>query len=120
MKIKTVLFILSVLMVIISLFMLLSAGVSLYYQEMNAFYAFLKAAGIVLFVSVVAGFLTRSGREEQLGAREGFLIVSFGWIFSSLAGAIPFVISKEIPEFTDAFLKRCPVLPQQERLFLLI
>ncbi len=105
MKLKTVLFILSVLMVIISLFMLLSAGVSLYYNEMNAFYAFLKSAGIVLFVSVAAGFLTRSGREEQLGTREGFLIVSFGWIFSSLAGAIPFVISKEIPEFTDAFFE---------------
>ncbi len=40
-----------------------------------------------------------------MGAREGFLIVTFGWIFSSLAGALPFVISKQIPRFTDAFFE---------------
>jgi len=35
----------------------------------------------------------------------GFLVVTFGWIFSSLAGALPFVISKSIPSYTDAFFE---------------
>lgn len=41
------------------------------------------------------------GRSE-LRNRDGFLIVSLGWFFVGLAGAMPFWISGQIPSFTDA------------------
>ncbi len=105
MKFKTVFFTLSVLMIIISLFMLFSAGIAFFYHETTSGISFLKAAGGVICLSILVIFLTAAGRKEQMGAREGFLIVTFGWIFSSLAGALPFVISKQIPRFTDAFFE---------------
>ncbi len=105
MKIKTVLFTLSVLMVIISLFMLFSAGVAFFYHETASCLAFIEAAGGVLVLSFIVLSLTMGGRKEQMGTREGFLIVTFGWICASFAGALPFVFSKEIPRFTDAFFE---------------
>lgn len=105
MKFKTVFFTLSVLMIIISLFMLFPAGIAFFYHETTSGISFLKAAGGVICLSIFVIFLTAAGRKEQMGAREGFLIVTFGWIFSSLAGALPFVISKQIPRFTDAFFE---------------
>ncbi len=105
MKIKTVLFILSVLMIIVSLFMLLSSVVSLVYDEPDSFLSLVKAAAIVILVSLVIIAVTKSGRDAHMGPKEGFLIVTFGWIFSSLAGALPFVISKAIPSYTDAFFE---------------
>ncbi len=105
MKLKTVFFTLSVLMVIISLFMLLSAGVALFYHETTSVVSFLKAAIGIIILSLIIMSLTAAGRKEQMGTREGFLIVTLGWVFSSLAGALPFVLSKSIPRFTDAFFE---------------
>ena len=60
--------------------------------------------GICLLVSCGVGglvaWLCRGGSE--LRNRDGFLIVSLGWLFVGLTGALPFWLSGEIPEFTDA------------------
>lgn len=105
MKIKTVLHVLSVLMLIISLFVIMSALVALYYDEIPTVFAFLKTLAIVIPLSVLMYFLTRTGKNHVLGTREGFLLVSTSWIFSSLAGALPFVFSGAIPSYTDAFFE---------------
>ncbi|MCK5201053.1 MAG: TrkH family potassium uptake protein, partial [Spirochaetales bacterium] len=105
MKIKTVLHVLSVLMLIISLFVIMSALVALYYDEIPAVFAFLKTLAIVIPLSVLTYLLTRTGKNHVLGTREGFLLVSTSWISSSLAGALPFVFSGAIPSYTDAFFE---------------
>ena len=38
-------------------------------------------------------------------AKEGFVIVALSWIVMSIFGALPFVISGEIPNFTDALFE---------------
>ena len=38
-------------------------------------------------------------------SREGLIIVSLAWIWVSLIGALPFVISGEIPSYIDAFFE---------------
>lgn len=40
--------------------------------------------------------------EHELRIREGFLVVSLTWLFLSLVGALPFVISGLLPSYTDA------------------
>ncbi len=40
--------------------------------------------------------------SSELRNRDGFLIVSLGWFFAGLTGAMPFWISGQIPAFTDA------------------
>ena len=40
--------------------------------------------------------------DRELRIREGFLVVSLTWLFLSLVGALPFVISGILPSYTDA------------------
>ena len=51
-------------------------------------------------VGGLLGWLLR-GRDE-LRSRDGFLIVSLGWLAIGLFGALPFWFSGQIPSFTDA------------------
>lgn len=43
--------------------------------------------------------------DNSLYAKEGFVIVSFSWIVFSLFGALPFVISGDIPNYIDALFE---------------
>lgn len=51
------------------------------------------------------GWLSNRKASKQVGKREGYIIVTFSWIFISLFGSLPFIISGEIPSFTDAFFE---------------
>lgn len=77
--------------------------VSLIYQE-KSFLSFLISAAIAF---IIGGFFVLISRNPKkvIYAKEGFLIVSLSWIFASLIGALPFVISREIPNFFDAFFE---------------
>ena len=44
-------------------------------------------------------------REQNLRAREGFLVVALSWVLLSAFGALPFVISGLIPDYIDAFFE---------------
>ncbi|HKI83045.1 MAG TPA: potassium transporter TrkG [Candidatus Krumholzibacteria bacterium] len=55
---------------------------------------------------VVGGGLVLLGRgRHELGTRDGFLIVTFGWILVALMGALPFWLSGSIPSFSDAYFE---------------
>jgi len=43
--------------------------------------------------------------SNNIGKREGYLIVSFTWVFTSIFGTLPFILSGAIPNFTDAFFE---------------
>ncbi len=51
------------------------------------------------------GWLSNRKASKQVGKREGYIIVTFSWLFISLFGSLPFIISGEIPNFTDAFFE---------------
>ena len=42
---------------------------------------------------------------EKISTRDGYLAVTFSWLLMSLAGTLPFIISKQIPGFVDAFFE---------------
>lgn len=58
----------------------------------SACIAFLAGGGLYYFFKT----------DRELRIREGFLIVSLTWLFLSLVGALPFVISGVLPSYTDA------------------
>lgn len=72
--------------------------------ERVALTAFFTAAAVA---AVVGGWLSHTCKEAERSyyAREGFLIVSLGWIVLSAVGALPFWISKEIPHYVDALFE---------------
>ena len=83
--------------------MLIPAGVAALYVE-SCVFSLLIAAAIALGI----GFgLTKKSRptDKVIYAKEGFVIVAFSWVLMSAVGALPFVISGEIPSFIDAFFE---------------
>jgi trk system potassium uptake protein TrkH len=100
---KVVGFILGVMLIIEGIFMLLSVPVSFIYGESEWLYIFMSA-----FITVLSGFIlwaTFRNTDKTVGKREGYLIVTFGWLVFSLFGALPFFTSGGINSYTDAFFE---------------
>ena len=74
------------------------ALVGLYYGEPSGLY-FL---GGMVMISLIGAIMRKIFPQGVYYAREGFIIVSLGWIVMSLAGALPFFLSGQIPNYADA------------------
>ena len=61
----------------------------------------------ICIIIVFAAALQLWARKASSGfyAREGLICVGFSWIFMSAFGALPFVISREIPNYIDALFE---------------
>lgn len=63
---------------------------------------------ITIIISLLLGsslFLLTRNHGQELRAKDGFIIVTFGWTIFSLLGALPFFLSGFIPSYTDAFFE---------------
>lgn len=66
------------------------------------------AFAITIGASAVVGvtlFFTLKPKNKVFFSREGLIIVSLAWIYVSMIGALPFVISGEIPSYIDALFE---------------
>lgn len=84
--------------------LMLPTLVALSYHEMNGVFAF----SLTIIISALVGFAMKfvfKPHNRVIYAREGFVIVTFAWLFLSLLGCLPFLISGEIPNFFDAFFE---------------
>jgi trk system potassium uptake protein TrkH len=75
---------------------------SIYFAD-GAAGAFLAAA----LISLVAGLILykKCQSKREMSVREGFAIVTFGWGFYALFGALPFLFSGAIPSPVDAIFE---------------
>ncbi len=67
-----------------------------------------KLAFVVPIVALaLIGFLLQlpKPKRETLYQKEGFALTAMVWIVMALFGAIPFVISGDVPNYTDAFFE---------------
>ena len=83
--------------------LLLPAACSAVYGE-SSVWALLIAAAIALLVGGGMVLICRT-HKQAIYAKEGFVIAALSWIFLSAVGALPFVISGEIPNYIDAFFE---------------
>ena len=60
---------------------------------------------ILLLVILALLFSSKAPKNTTLSSRDGFVSVGLSWIIMSLFGALPFIISGEIPRFIDAFFE---------------
>ena len=100
---RMVLFMLGRIIMLEAFILMLPAACSLIYKE-KSFFAFLITIVIAFAVAFVLSVLNKP-RDKTIFAKEGFVIVSLAWICFSAVGALPFVISGEIPSFIDAFFE---------------
>jgi trk system potassium uptake protein TrkH len=84
-------------------FMLLSSIVSLIYVDGVTLK--LVASGIaVLLVGLIIMLSTRK-HSKEMNKREGYIVVTFGWIIMALSGTLPYIFTGTIPNFTNAFFE---------------
>ncbi|MFN3872877.1 MAG: TrkH family potassium uptake protein [Ignavibacterium sp.] len=86
------------------LFMMSGIPFSIYYQD-NDIPALLSSGLSTSFIGLFIWYITKDADRTDIGKREGYLIVSLGWVVMSLFGAVPFLIHGSIPSYVDAFFE---------------
>lgn len=96
--------ILGKILLLMAIFMILPIFIALYYKEpiINIISFLIPGLSLALIGFLMAFF---KAKNTKILAREGFVIVGLSWILMSLFGCIPFIVSKEIPNFFDAFFE---------------
>ncbi|MBS9464249.1 TrkH family potassium uptake protein [Flagellimonas sp. 389] len=100
---RIIVHIMGLLMLCNGSFMLLAAFVSGIYKD-GATLDITLAAVVTMLVGVMAMFYTRDHKKE-VKRKEGYIVVTFGWIIMSISGALPYLFSGTIPSVTDAFFE---------------
>lgn len=100
---KIISHIMGLLLMVNGFFMLLSAIVSWYYED-GVFHEMLLSGAVAVVLGGIIMFYTKNHRKE-VQKREGYIIVTFGWIFMSLIGTLPYIFTEAIPNFTNAFFE---------------
>ena len=103
MNYKMVGFVLGRIFLIEAALMLFPMGCAAIYGEWSVVLSFLWPALIVLALGLITSL--RTPQNTKIYARDGLAIVALVWVLMSVFGALPFVISGEIPSFADAFFE---------------
>lgn len=94
-----ILYLLGLVCIIQACSMLLPVAVGLFYGESEwKAYAFVAAVSLVIGLA----FAIRKPKRNVFYAKEGFVTVALSWVVLSLSGAVPFVLTGEIPSYVDA------------------
>lgn len=95
----------SVTLVAQSFFMGLCACVAIFLGEYDSFKSFGITILLILSLAAVLWVSSVPRSKSILSIRGGILLVTFVWIAVTLAGALPYLISKSIPVFADAYFE---------------
>ena len=87
-----------------ALFLLLPWIVGMIYGEYHVALIYLVTAAVCFILGKLLSF-KHTGRFKELYVREGFTAVALGWFVMSVFGAIPFVLTREIPFYIDALFE---------------
>ena len=101
---RLVIKVLGVLMLIEALTMLPSLGIGLIHKDPGDAKAMLYSM-LPLIAAGLPMWLLAKPIENNMRAKEGFVIVALAWLQLSLFGALPFVFSGMIPNYIDALFE---------------
>jgi trk system potassium uptake protein TrkH len=100
---KIVLFLMGVLLLFNGGLMLLSSLVSYAYQDGVTFEITL-AAFLLLSIGALLMLFGRQ-HDKQIHKREGYVIVSLGWILMALSGTFPYLLTNTFTDFASSFFE---------------
>ncbi|MBP1839083.1 TrkH family potassium uptake protein [Formosa algae] len=100
---KIIFFFLGSLLLFNGGFILLSTIVSFFYDDGVILELFISGF-IPIALGAIVMYNTRDHKKE-INKREGYIIVTFGWLVMTLSGTLPYIITQSIPNFTDAFFE---------------
>lgn len=102
MNYRMIVYIIGQIVRVVGVLMLLPLICSVIYGD-GCVTAFAVPAALSVVLGTICTF--KKPADTNIFAREGFLTVGLSWIILSLIGALPFMISGEIPSFIDAFFE---------------
>ncbi len=79
------------------------AGIALFYGD-HALAAFVFSAALTFLFALLLIILCPK-TDKQISHREGFVIVSMGWILAALFGSLPFLFDSTFTSFTNAYFE---------------
>ena len=97
--------VISFILAIVSISFILPIICGIYFEEFNAIKAFLPPMIFCIVLASIFLFLGKNKKNPAFSARVSYAMVAVAWIFVSLLGAVPFVLSGSIPNFVDAFFE---------------
>lgn len=103
MNIKLIFRILGFLLIVEGIAILVALAVALIYKGPDVS-ALLQSALICLVTGSISLVINRKA-SKNMGKREGFIIVSLVWVVFSFFGSLPFILSRTIPDLTNAFFE---------------
>ncbi len=77
--------------------------VALLYGETALLTAWLVPIAVLILLGLAVGL--RTPKDTAIYAREGLVVVAAAWVLLSVFGAVPFVLSGDIPSCVDAFFE---------------
>lgn len=95
-------YILGYVLKIEAILMLIPCFTAVIYREEEG-WCFLAVALVCLILGIL--FTIRKPKEKVFYLKEGCAATSLSWIFLSFFGGIPFILTKEIPDFTNAMFE---------------
>ncbi len=102
-NIRIILQLLGILLVIEGFFMWLSIPVSLIYEEGQVLDFFIS--GMITVLSGGLAWALNRDAEKTITKRDGYIVVTLGWLLFSAFGSLPFVFTSSLPSYTDAFFE---------------
>lgn len=101
---KIIVSIVGLLLIINGLAMLLCLPFSVYFRE-NDWKALLVSGILTYIVGFTCWYRYKDAKNKELKKRDGYIIVTLGWLIMSVFGALPYIFSGAVPNFTDAFFE---------------
>ena len=100
---KIIIYFFSILLLFNGSFMFLSSLLSFIYDD-GVTQSLILSGTIVLSVGLILMLLSKDFSKE-MNKREGYIVVTFGWIVMAISGTIPYILTGAIPNFTNAFFE---------------
>ncbi|HBB20138.1 MAG TPA: potassium transporter KefA, partial [Ruminococcus sp.] len=103
MNYKMIFYIMGQILKVVGLCMLLPILVGAIYGEHHVVTSF--GIPFLVTMAIALAFTIRKPKNNEVYSMEGFVSVAASWITMSCIGAIPFVISGEIPNYANALFE---------------
>ena len=85
------------------IFMFIAFPFSVYHQEAER-WGILNAGIITVFIGLLLYFFNKP-KSSNIQKKEGYLIVTLGWLILSVTGMLPYLLSGSIPNLSNAFFE---------------
>jgi len=94
----------AILIFFLGISMMLPLLASFIYQDGSA-RPLLLSMMITMLTGLILFLCTKKQEDNYLSHRDGVAIVTVGWLMAGLFGTLPFILSGNIPNFTNAFFE---------------